>query len=111
MTTQYNVDERVIETLIPYMLLHYPSFKQLKKDVLVGTRLEACVIQQGHPVSDLLAWSSHLTCYTKTNMQPHPIKATDSTIEITKHPKSTSSFIDLTVNQGQPKARISCLDD
>ena len=55
MTTRYNVGERVIETLITYLLLHYPSLKQLKKDVIVVIRLEACVIEHSYYVSDLLA--------------------------------------------------------
>ena len=80
------MNKRVIETLITYLLLHYPSLNQLEKDGLVVTRLKACVIQQGHSVSDLLAWSSHLTCYTKRSMQPNYIKAQDSTIDIRKHP-------------------------
>ncbi|KAG2987158.1 hypothetical protein PC128_g24523 [Phytophthora cactorum] len=60
-TSHYNVNERVLDTLMAYLLRHYPSVKQLNAEGLAIQRLEACSVEKGFTTNTLLAWSSHLT--------------------------------------------------
>ncbi|KUF92708.1 hypothetical protein AM588_10007340 [Phytophthora nicotianae] len=59
-TRQYNVNAHVLDTLMTYLLRHYPALKSLAADSFVIHRLEACVVERGFSVNDLLAWSSYL---------------------------------------------------
>jgi hypothetical protein len=81
-TTQYNVNARVIDTLMAYLLRHYPELKSLAPGGLAVQRMETCAKAKGFRDSDLLAWSSHLACNTTASTKPESIKNTD----ITKHP-------------------------
>ncbi|KAE8973474.1 hypothetical protein PR001_g26296 [Phytophthora rubi] len=59
-TTQYNVNARVVDILMAYLLRHYPVLKSLAPYGLAVQRMEAYTIEKGFCVSELLAWSSHL---------------------------------------------------
>jgi hypothetical protein len=82
--SQYNVNGTVIGTLLAYLLR--PSLKKLNENGLPVKRLEACTIQQGHSINELLAWSSHLICNTSIKRQTGTSTTQESTAVITKHP-------------------------
>ncbi|EGZ21287.1 hypothetical protein PHYSODRAFT_491362 [Phytophthora sojae] len=85
-TAQYNVNARVVDTLMAYLLRHYPGLKYLAPDGLAVQRMEACAREKAFCVSELLAWSSHLACDTTSSTKPESIKTTDAVADITKHP-------------------------
>lgn len=85
-TPQYNVNARVINTLMAYLLRHYPALKSLSAHGPAIQRLEACAIEKGFSVNDLLAWSSHLTCDTDTPEKENPSTPQETSTDITKHP-------------------------
>jgi len=85
-TAQYNVNARVIDTLMAYLLRHYPELKSLAPGGLAVQRMETCAKEKGFRDSELLAWSSHLACNTTANTKPESIKNTDAEADITKHP-------------------------
>ncbi|KAG2825923.1 hypothetical protein PC129_g1871 [Phytophthora cactorum] len=58
----YNVNARVVDTIMAYLLLHYPSLKWVKADGLAVQRIESCAIDKGFTGNKLLAWSSHRSC-------------------------------------------------
>ncbi|KAE8907665.1 hypothetical protein PF003_g8574 [Phytophthora fragariae] len=68
-TAQYNVNARVVDTLMAYLLRHYPELKSLASDGLAVQRMEACTIEKGLCVSELLAWSSHLSTCASTKQE------------------------------------------
>ncbi|KAE9068082.1 hypothetical protein PF010_g27209 [Phytophthora fragariae] len=82
-TAQYNVNARVADTLMAYLLRHYPELKSLASDGLAVQRMEACTIEKGFCVSELLAWSSHLSTCAST--KPENTKTTDPATDITTH--------------------------
>ncbi|KAE9017411.1 hypothetical protein PR003_g16272 [Phytophthora rubi] len=83
-TAQYNVNARVVDTPMAYLLRHYPELKSLASDGLAVQRMEACTIEKGICVSELLAWSSHLGTCASTKREN--TKTTDPATDITTHP-------------------------
>ncbi|GMF37188.1 unnamed protein product [Phytophthora fragariaefolia] len=85
-TAQYNVNGRILDTLMAYLLRHYPGVKKLNPDGLAIKRLEACAVGKGFPVNTLLSWSSHLVCDPNTSSAPKPGESQYPATDITQTP-------------------------
>ncbi|GMF35111.1 unnamed protein product [Phytophthora fragariaefolia] len=85
-TAQYNVNERILDTLMAYLLRHYPCVKKLNPDGLAIQRLEACAVEKGFTVNTLLSWSSHLACDPNTSSAPKPGESQNPATDITQTP-------------------------
>ncbi|OWZ10106.1 hypothetical protein PHMEG_00017093 [Phytophthora megakarya] len=59
-TAQYNVNAPVLETLMAYMLRHYPVLKAHSADGPAIQSLEACAVEKGFTVNDLDEVIRHL---------------------------------------------------
>ncbi|OWZ20997.1 hypothetical protein PHMEG_0004518 [Phytophthora megakarya] len=60
-TAAFNVSSLVIDTLVVYLLYHYPVLKGINTKGHAVERVEACVTQRAVSVGNLLAWSSYLS--------------------------------------------------
>ncbi|KAG3093581.1 hypothetical protein PI124_g16413 [Phytophthora idaei] len=49
---QYNVNERVLDTLVAYLLKHYSQLKKLGADGPAVQRIEACTRDKGFSSND-----------------------------------------------------------
>ncbi|KAG3119169.1 hypothetical protein PI124_g24491 [Phytophthora idaei] len=83
---QYNVNERVLDTLMAYLLKHYPQLKKLGADGPAVQRIEACTCDKGFSSNDLLAWSSYLAGDKSTNTIQSGAATQDTSTDFTKHP-------------------------
>ncbi|KAG3201382.1 hypothetical protein PC128_g3963 [Phytophthora cactorum] len=83
---QYNVNERVLDTLMAYLLKHYPQLKKLGADGPAVQRIEACTRDKGFSSNDLLAWSSYLAGDKSTNTIQAGAATQDTSTVFTKHP-------------------------
>ncbi|KAG3029912.1 hypothetical protein PC119_g6464 [Phytophthora cactorum] len=83
---QYNVNERVLDTLMTYLLKHYPQLNKLGADGPAVQRIEACTRDKGFSSNDLLAWSSYLVGDKNTNTIPAGAATQDTSTDFTKHP-------------------------
>ncbi|KAG3242567.1 hypothetical protein PI124_g12582 [Phytophthora idaei] len=83
---QYNVNERVLDTLMAYLLKHYPQLKKLGADGPTVQRIEACTRDKGFCSIDLLAWSSYLAGDKSTNTIQAGAATQDTSTDFTKHP-------------------------
>ncbi|KUF94502.1 Histone-lysine N-methyltransferase [Phytophthora nicotianae] len=81
---QHNVNARVLDTLMTYLIRHYPALKALAAGSPAIQRLEACAIERGFSVNDLLAWSSYLASVSSSKSDISV--AQDTTADVTKHP-------------------------
>ena len=57
---KYNVNQRVLDVLTAYLVLHFPLLKEANPNNPAVKRLETCVLESGRTLADLLAWSTHL---------------------------------------------------
>ncbi|KAK1946445.1 hypothetical protein P3T76_001998 [Phytophthora citrophthora] len=86
----YNINARVLDTLMAYLLRHYPELKRLNANGPAVQRIEACALEKAITLNELLAWSSHLACNTRTPSTPSITESTHApaiTPDITEHPK------------------------
>ncbi|GMF26384.1 unnamed protein product [Phytophthora fragariaefolia] len=83
-TAQNNVNKRKLDTLMAYLLGHYPCVKKLNPDGLAIPRLEACAVEKGFTVNTLLSWSSHLACDPNTSSAPKPGESQKPATDITQ---------------------------
>ncbi|KUG01461.1 hypothetical protein AM587_10003221 [Phytophthora nicotianae] len=85
-TPQYNVNERVLDTLMAYLLKHYPQLKKLAADGPAIQRIEACTRDKGFSEKDLLSWSSYLAGDTSTNAIQGSASPQSTPNDYTQHP-------------------------
>ncbi|KAG3252729.1 hypothetical protein PI124_g2648 [Phytophthora idaei] len=83
---QYNLNERLFDTLMAYLLKHYPQVKKLGADGPAVQRIEACTSDKGFSSNDLLAWSSYLAGDKSTNTIQEGAATQDTSTDFTKHP-------------------------
>ena len=57
---KYNINQRVLDVLAAYLVLHFPLLKEENPNGIAVKRLETCVLESGCTLADLLAWSTHL---------------------------------------------------
>ncbi|KAK1929374.1 hypothetical protein P3T76_015126 [Phytophthora citrophthora] len=62
----YNINARVLDTLMTYLLRHYPELMRLNANGPAVQRIETCALEKAITLNELLAWSSHLACNTRT---------------------------------------------
>ncbi|KAG3177034.1 hypothetical protein PC128_g17037 [Phytophthora cactorum] len=83
---QYNVNERALDTLMAYLLKHYPQLKKLGVDGPAVQRIEACTRGKGFSSNDLLAWSTYLAGDKSTNTIQAGAATQGTSTDFTKHP-------------------------
>ncbi|GMF43862.1 unnamed protein product [Phytophthora fragariaefolia] len=85
-TAQYNVNGRILDTLMAYLLRHYPCGIKLNPNGLSIQRLEACAVEKGFTVNALLSWSSHLACDPNKASAAKPGENQEPATGITQNP-------------------------
>ncbi|GMF47583.1 unnamed protein product [Phytophthora fragariaefolia] len=113
-TAQYNVNERILDTLMAYLLRHYPCVKKLNPDGLAIQPLEACAVEKGFTVNTLLSWSSHLACDPNTSSAPKPGESQKPATDITQTPlfRHPAALIEQLIEVNQKlDARMTTMED
>ncbi|KAG2766564.1 hypothetical protein PC129_g9279 [Phytophthora cactorum] len=82
----YNVNARVVDTLMAYLVAPLSVAEGVKADGLAVQLIEACAIDDGFTVNDLLAWSSHLSCTRSRETNSESITTAAAPTDITEHP-------------------------
>ncbi|KAK1938147.1 hypothetical protein P3T76_009300 [Phytophthora citrophthora] len=85
----FNINARVLDTLMAYLLRHYPELKRLNANGPAVQRIEACALEKAITLNELLAWSSHLACNTRTPSTPNITESTHApaiTPDVIEHP-------------------------
>ncbi|KAK1946320.1 hypothetical protein P3T76_001873 [Phytophthora citrophthora] len=111
---QYNVNSAVLDTLMAYLLRHYPALKALSGSGLVVLRLEACVAKRGYTVNDLLAWSAYLTSNPSTAADSKTMISQEIPRDITQHPvflQQTALIEQLIQVNKKLDARLTVMED
>ena len=87
---KYNINQRVLDVLTAYLVLHFPILKDASPNGPAVKHLETCVLESGRTLADLLAWSTTLATFPcakkhkKTKKHYQRIQA--------QSPKNASSF-------------------